>query len=228
MNNSVLNDILNEYEKTRTKNSHNLELRKKELYSSNPRLQEIEDRISSLSINSVKSILKGNSKDTLKNLQTDLEKLKLEKENILKKLNLPKDYLKLKYDCATCKDTGYVFENGKTIMCNCLKQKIYDIEYNEKNGNIIKSDNFNNFNANLFSDKIDKTKYHSDISPRDNIEDIKNTAIKFIDNFDNESTKNLIFSGGTGLRKNFCFKLYNKCTFRKRKNCYVSNSSSNA
>ena len=202
MNNSILNDLLNEYEKIRLNNIHDLEMRKKNIYLSNPKLQEIDDKISELSINSAKSILNNNSENTLKNLKLDLEKLKLEKTKILRNLNLPEDYLKPKYNCSICQDTGYVFENGKTIMCNCLKQKIYNLEYNEKNGNIIKAENFNNFNINLFSDEINEKNYNYKISPRENILEIKKAAIKFIDNFEYEDTKNLIFSGGTGLRKN--------------------------
>ena len=110
-----------------------------------------------------------------------------------------------KFNCNICKDTGYVFESGKTSMCNCLKQKIYNIEFNQKNENIIKSQNFNAFNINLFSEEINEQKYSSNISPRENILDIKNAAINFINNFDDENTKNLIFSGGTGLRKNIYF-----------------------
>ena len=87
-------------------------------------------------------------------------------------------------------------------MCNCLKQKIYNIEYNQKNENIISSQNFNNFNPTLFSEKVDNNYKNS---PRENILEIKKAAIKFINNFDDENTKNLIFSGGTGLRKNFSF-----------------------
>ena len=90
-------------------------------------------------------------------------------------------------------------------MCNCLRQKIYNIEYNQKNENIINSQNFNNFNINFFSDEIDEKKYNSSISPRENIKDIKQAAINFIDNFENGDTKNLLFTGGTGLRKNFSF-----------------------
>ena len=89
---------------------------------------------------------------------------------------------------------------GKTFMCNCLKQKIYNIEYNQKNENIITNQNFNNFNVNLFSNKTNETEYKSSISPRENILDIKNAALEFINNFDKENTRNLIFSGGTGLR----------------------------
>jgi len=203
MNNSVLNDLLKQYEKIRIKNTYELENRKKELYLSNPKLQEIDNELNSLSINTAKSILQNNSKEYLEDLKLKIENLKTEKQKILKSLGLPKDYLKPFYNCNMCKDTGYVFENGKTSMCNCLKQQIYNIEYNQKNENIIKNQIFDNFNINLFSDEINEKKYNSNISPRENIIDIKNAAIDFINNFDNEDTKNLIFSGATGLGKTF-------------------------
>ncbi|MBQ3145114.1 MAG: ATP-binding protein, partial [Clostridia bacterium] len=203
MNNSVLNDLLKQYEKIRIKNTYELENRKKELYLSNPKLQEIDNELNSLSINTAKSILQNNSKEYLEELKLKVENLKTEKQKILKSLGLPKDYLKPFYNCNMCKDTGYVLENGKTSMCNCLKQQIYNIEYNQKNENIIKNQIFNNFNINLFSDEINEKKYNSNISPRENIIDIKNAAIDFINNFDNENTKNLIFSGATGLGKTF-------------------------
>lgn len=203
MNNSVLNDLLKQYEKIRIKNTYELENRKKELYLSNPKLQEIDNELNSLSINTAKSILQNNSKEYLEELKLKIENLKLEKQKILKSLGLPKDYLKPFYNCNMCKDTGYIFETGKTSMCNCLKQQIYNIEYNQKNENIIKNQIFDNFNINLFSDEINEKKYNSNISPRENILDIKNAAIEFINNFDNEDTKNLIFSGATGLGKTF-------------------------
>lgn len=203
MNNSLINEILKEYEKTRIFNIHKLENRKKDLYSSTPKLQEIDNKLNKLSIDSAKSILQKNSEDILNNLKKEIETLKQEKSKVLKDLNLPNDYLQLHYNCNTCKDTGYVFENGKTSMCNCLKQKIYDIEYNDSNLNIIKNHTFDNFNINLFSDRADEIKYHSKISPKENILNIKSAVINFINKFDEEATKNLIFSGGTGLRENF-------------------------
>ena len=203
MNNSILNDLLKQYDQKRLLHFRDAENRKKELYSSNPQLQEIDDKLSKLSINTAKLILQNNSKSYLEDLKKDIEKLKKEKLELLKKLNVSEDFLLPHYDCNICKDTGYVFENGKTTMCNCLKQKIYNIEYNQKNENIIKNQIFDNFNINLFSDEINEKKYNSNISPRENILDIKEAAINFINNFDDENTKNLIFSGSTGLGKTF-------------------------
>ena len=203
MNNSILNDLLKEYEQKRLEYSRDAEKRKKELYLSNPKLQEIDDKLSQISIDSAKAILKSNSKEILEKLKKEIEKLRLEKANILKSINIPDNYLSIKYDCNICKDTGYIFENGKSSMCNCLKQKIYNLEYNQKNTNNIDNQTFDNFNINLFSDKADEKKYNSSISPKENMSDIKNSIESFISNFDNPETKNLIFSGGTGLGKTF-------------------------
>ena len=189
MNNSILNDLLKQYEQKRLNNIRDAENRKKEL--------------SNISINSAKEILKTNSEKTLENLKKEINNLKKEKENLLNSLNISKDYLSVKYDCNICNDTGYIFKNGISTMCNCLKQKIYNLEYNQKNINNIDNQTFDNFNANLFSDKSDEKKYNSNLSPRENIIDIKKAAQDFITNFEKPETKNLIFTGGTGLGKTF-------------------------
>ena len=111
MNNSILNNLLNEYEKVRLNNIHIAEKRKEDLYLSNPKLKEIDDTLVKKSIGTAQLILKNNSKDYLDNLKTEINKLKTEKEKILKSLNLPLDYLAPIYDCSLCHDTGYIFEN---------------------------------------------------------------------------------------------------------------------
>ena len=62
-----------------------LENRKKELYLSNPKLQEIDEKLSSLSINTAKSILQNNSAESLSTLKENISKLRQEKEKLLKK-----------------------------------------------------------------------------------------------------------------------------------------------
>ena len=203
MNNSVLKDLLKEYDQKRTDCIRNAENRKLDLYKSNPKLQKIDDDLSKISINAAKSILQNNSDEILANLKEQIEKLKLEKENILKSINISEDYLYPKFECNICKDTGYILKNGKSIMCNCLKQKIYNIEYNQKNINNIENQTFENLDINLFSDKIDEKKYNSSTSPKENMADIKKAAENFVENFDRPETKNLIFSGGTGLGKTY-------------------------
>ena len=85
-------------------------------------------------------------------------------------------------------------------MCNCLKQKLLDYSFNKSNMYNLDKENFNNFNENVFSDEVDLSKYKLNISPRKNIINIRNKCIEFVENFNNLNQKNLLFTGGTGLR----------------------------
>ena len=85
-------------------------------------------------------------------------------------------------------------------MCNCLKQKLVDYSFNKSNIYNLDKENFNNFNKNIFSDEVDLSKYKLNISPRKNIINIKNKCMEFVENFDDLNQKNLLFTGGTGLR----------------------------
>jgi len=202
MNNSVLKELLIEYEKKRLKALQDLDYRKEKLYLKFPRLKEIENELNDSSISFAKSMLKNNSLN-INNLKQTMEKLKKERNTILKSDKKDLNYLDIWFECPVCKDTGYITDHYKTTMCNCLKQKLFNIEYNKSNICNIDKENFSNFNLNLFSDEIDEEKYGETISPRENIKEIKHYAFKFIQNFDNPDEKNLLFSGCTGLGKTF-------------------------
>ena len=126
------------------------------------------------------------------------------KEEILKKENIDESYFKPNYECDKCKDTGYItYPDKKTEMCNCLKQKLINISYNKSNLSNLQKENFKNFNFNKFSNEINIGKYNMNISPRENIKNIKMASENFIKNFNNPETKNLFFTGNTGLGKTY-------------------------
>jgi len=203
MSDHNLKNILNEYEKKRIYKFNELENRKKNLYGKIPRLQEIDNELSSLSISTAKNILLSNNQNLITNLNNTINKLKDEKIKLLASVGKKESYLSINYDCDLCKDTGYITENFQTVKCNCLKQKIYDLEYNKSNIFNLSKQNFSNFQSTFYSDIVDKSKYKSDKSPRDNIEIIKKICINFINNFENPEEKNLLFTGNTGLGKTF-------------------------
>lgn len=200
MSNEILNSLLKEYEQKKLKAEIDLDIRKKNLYKKFPRLQEIEDELNNSAIFTAKNIL-NDSSYSLASLNKKIELLKYEKNNILQNLNIDINYLKPNYECTKCKDTGYIrLNNYKTEMCTCLKQKLLDISFNKSNMSKLDKENFTTFNEKLFSDEVDISKYHFNISPRNNISNIKKKCISFIENFDNPDSKNLLFSGNTGLR----------------------------
>lgn len=200
MSNEVLNSLLKEYEQKKIRAELDLEKRKEELYQKIPKLQQIEDELNDFAIFTAKNILLHND-SSLEDLNKKLEKLKYEKACILQNANLSSDYLKPNYECPICKDTGYVSSNNyKTEMCSCLKQKLLDSSFHKSNMANLDKENFNTFNENLFSNEIDLAKYRFNISPRTNIKNIKQKCIEFVENFDDLNSKNLLFTGNTGLR----------------------------
>ena len=205
MNSSVLKELLIEYNQKKSVAESQAQIRKQELYVKEPILQEIENRLTSLAISTTKSIIQKNDPNLIKQLQQQIDDLKKQKENILQKLKIDNNYLLPIYDCNICKDTGYVMNNDNysSSMCSCLKQKIFDLEYNKSNISNLKSQTFDSFSDLLYSNEINEEKYHAKISPRENINKIKNLCIKFIENFDNTEEKNLLFTGNTGLGKTF-------------------------
>lgn len=200
MANEILNSLLKEYDYKKLKAEIELDNRKENLYNKLPRLKQIEDELNTFALQTAKNIL-HNDKSSLSDLYEKIEILKKEKQNILQENNIDFNYLKPKYECKICKDTGYVMtDNYKSEMCSCLKQKLLDISFNKSNVSNLANENFNNFNENLFSDEINIEKYKFNISPRNNIIQIKNKCIEFIDNFENPNYHNLLFVGNTGLR----------------------------
>lgn len=207
MDNNTLKSLLQEYEQKRINANLRAENYKIEVYSKYPRLKEIEDEINILSINKIKLILSPDSKNN-KDITAKINKLKQEKKEILKSANISEKSLQPIYECEFCKDTGYINDNNKSIMCNCLKQKIFDIDYNKSNIGNIENENFNSFSLKYYSKEVNPEKFGLDISPLDNIKKIKEIVDDFINNFENPEEKNLLFTGDTGLRKNFSLQLY--------------------
>ena len=203
MNSSNLKILLSEYERKRLNAIYNAEQRKFDLYEKHPELQEIDDELSKEAINISKQIITSKDSSLIKELNDKLSLLKEKKKNILNSLNIDDNYLKPKFECNDCNDTGYITENYESKMCHCLKQKLFDIEYNKSNISNLDRDNFDNFSFDLYSDEINEEKYKSKNSPRKNMEFIYKLSKKFIDNFDDKNQKNLLFTGNTGLGKSF-------------------------
>ena len=219
MTDTVLKNILSQYNKKKLNAEYEAELKKQELYKKYPKLQEIDNRLTSLAISTTKSLINNNDKKLLQELNDNITTLREEKNKMLNKINVPQNFFEPQYECNICKDTGYITNNNLTTsMCSCLKQKLYDYQYNKANISNLDTQNFNNFSDLFYSDKVDEEKYKTSISPRENINKIKNICFNFINNFDNPNTKNLLFTGKTGLGKTFLSSCIANEILKKGKN----------
>ena len=215
MSNDILTSLLSEYEQKKNMAELRYEHNKNELYKNFPRLQEIEEELNSTAIAETKNILLGN-KHSLKNLHKKLEILKNEKNKIIEENKINEEFLHPIYECSKCNDTGYIkSDSSATIMCSCLKQKLLNISYNKSNMTNLNKENFETFNPNIFSDTVSNS---FNISPKQNILNIKQKCIEFINNFDNLETHNLLFTGNTGLGKTFMTNCIANELIKKNKN----------
>lgn len=197
-----LKALLREYEQKKLSAEILSDKKKEKIYNTYPQLRKLDESIKFLAISLSKEIVLGNN-SSLNTLNQELLNLKNEKQKLLHSLSLSENDFKPDYECKLCNDSGYVVENNNHILCNCLKQKLFNLKYNKANVGNLDAETFNSFNINLYSASINETKYNSSISPRENIQNIKNICLNFVNNFDNPATHNLIFTGNTGLGKTF-------------------------
>lgn len=200
MYNKILREISLEYERRRDRKNRELNIRKQEVYRSLPIVEKIDEEIFETGLNMAKSVLANPEKhgEIARKAREKMEKLRMEKAVILTEANIPANYMEMDYECEDCQDKGYL-ENGQ--QCHCLRQKLVSRAYEMSNiEEVLKRENFNNFNINIFSDeKYREEKY----SPRENMDSIAGVAQKFIETFDEKNGVNLLFYGTTGLGKTF-------------------------
>lgn len=203
MNPQNLQALLVEYDQKRNRAILDAESKKVKLYSEFPALEKIDNDINSVSIYAIKSILTQRDPDASKKLQDELASLKEKKLKFLKKVGKSLEDISPHFECNNCQDTGYIKTSSGSVLCPCIKQRLYNIQYNNSNIYDLQNQNFEKFRLDYYSDTPDLQKYGSDVSPRENITKIKNICNNFIENFDNPDESNLLFCGNSGLGKTF-------------------------
>jgi DNA replication protein DnaC len=191
-------EILKIYDKLREDEARTLKLRKTEISKKYPEIIDLDNKIQKLSLQIAVSVLKSNnSEKLLDNFKENITDLRIKKCEMLVEKGYDPEYLNLHYHCNNCKDTGFI----GNVKCNCYKQKLIKLYYkNSELENVIKFNNFNNFDLNLFSThKLEEEKF----SPRKNMENNLEYILKdYIPNFLNICT-NMLFYGNPGSGKTY-------------------------
>lgn len=196
----ITHKLLKDYKSKRIISARILDEKKHQVYLKVPRIKEIDIELNRTGLNIAAYTLKNsnrvNIEAVIKKIQEKNLLLIQEKERLLEQNGFTKDFLKIKYTCEKCKDTGFI--NDK--KCSCFNQKLIDELYSQSNlKNILSIENFDNFNFSLYSPiKTDETP----ISSKANIQLIFKECIDFSTNF-NSAPKDLLMIGEPGLGKTF-------------------------
>ena len=104
LNNAQYEAIIKGYERTRDTNRYLLEDRKKEIYAAIPDYAELEDSVSTLSVEATRRMLEGDD-TALSQVRRQIAEISQAKKFLLTKHGYAADYLDPIYKCACCGNT---------------------------------------------------------------------------------------------------------------------------
>lgn len=189
-------EIMRIYDSYQLESQHDLDERISEVYSKDSEFESIDEQIVEASVEYAKKRIRG-SRENLPPLSETIGKFSDRKLNLLKNLGYPEDYLKPRYRCPICQDTGYVGIN----KCSCFNKLATDMLYSHSNiKNMSADENFNTFRFDFYDDTdIDPVTGKTALA---NAKDAYEKARIFVDSFD-KSFNNIFLYGDTGVGKTF-------------------------
>ena len=195
LTNSQYEHLMSHYYHQQLKDNFILKKRMKEVYDAIPQMNELENQIRTLSVQHAASRLKGQT-DSI-DLDAEIDKITKQKEALLLQHGYPADYLKPVYECADCKDTGYI--DGR--KCHCFEKLIVQYLYSQSNlKDVLEHENFSHFNLDFYPD--DYTEEATGETPRDNMRHVLETVKSYLSGF-SDTPGNLLLYGNTGVGKTF-------------------------
>lgn len=175
------------------------DINREQLFKEIPRLSEINSELLSIGAAIAKAVVtnKPGENEKLRQLSEKSLQLQDEQEKLLEAHHIDKAILEPHYYCAKCGDTGYIEEDNRTTVCDCLQKLMADVASEQLSADLPLSEcTFENFNAEYYSkepDALGKIPYNR-------MTNIYQYCINYADTFSTHS-KSLLMKGGTGLGK---------------------------
>jgi DNA replication protein DnaC len=186
-----LRELEYEYKKLRVKAQSECDERVRAAYKAIPRLLEIDDerRAAAFSLGEKLRFSSDPQRDR-SDVQALIDRMNQEDAAILKLHGLERDYLKPRYRCALCSDTGYVGESEKT-MCRCLVQRLTQNRF--ETSHLHPQERFETFRTDIYPSETQKK---IALKARQKCE-------SYADAFPDNDPKSLLITGNSGLGKSF-------------------------
>lgn len=187
LTNNQYDSILREYDEKQSRSRRVQQQKTNEIYEKIPEYEEVEHSISSVCVAQAMKLLNDDNK-ALDDLKEKLRDLSEKKRSLLLSHGYPENYLEPEYECARCKDTGFI-DNQK---CTCLQQRIISMLYEQSNiREILSLENFSTLSYDYYQGE-DLERFRQTV----------NDCHLFADHF-SEKGGNLFLYGSVGAGKTF-------------------------
>lgn len=230
MYSNIHKKLSQKYEEKRRRAQISLEGRRREIHSAIPGIAGIDAEIQQLGIRMGKLIIESSGnpdcKKEVESIKSSISGLKETKKELLLKSGYPGNYLDTIYECPVCSDTGLIYGKNGSAPCSCYRQSVIDELYKNSNIDTKGEYSFENFNYDYYADYIDEKRYGISITPREYMKSVVESCRKFVDDFNNDSMKNILFRGTAGVGKTFlCGCIANSLILKGIPVLYLSSTS---
>lgn len=193
-NKEILNKAIDIIRQRRNRAKALNDLHFEEINTKIPEIGEINSQLARTGMEILNIIKSGENVSTrIQEMKDKNFQAQLMVKSLLTQYGYPEDYLKIKYTCSECADTGFV-GNQK---CTCFKNLIARLSVGKMNaGSQIQLCSFDSFKLNYYQGKTtEETAEYRDIMSK-----IFNYCKNYADNF-TLSSHNILMFGKTGLGK---------------------------
>ncbi|MBQ3135582.1 MAG: ATP-binding protein [Oscillospiraceae bacterium] len=196
---NVLHRATERLEQTRRQRAQQIEQRRQQVYSGNPRLAEIDRELRATMTGVMTAALRqgqdpGPALAELREKNLDLQ---LERRDILGQLGLGPDELDDTPSCPVCNDSGW---HG-AAMCDCLRSLCTQEQIRDLSSLLnLGEQSFDRFRMDYYSTQPHPS---TGISPRENMELVLDVCQNYAHKFGAFYFRNLFLSGAPGLGKTF-------------------------
>ena len=181
--------IREEYSKKYLKAREAADARARELYEKIPELKTLDGILAGTAAKIMGAVCSNNAEERISELRRENERLLGERAKLLAAYGYPEDYTDVHYECELCGDTGYV----DTKMCGCMKKELILAGYRSSGiYGLMQTQSFENFSLDYYRDSEEAYSMM-----KQEVALLK----KYAEGFDQNTYKNFIFIGNTGLGK---------------------------
>lgn len=203
---ALIKSLLDEYAQKQVKDQADAQRRLEEVAGLDPVIRGLRANAYDIASNALKEAFASGTADWTS--ISDKMRLAGSKNNYeirrrLKGLNLPEDYLDIRYECDICKDTGYIPDTYPSRFCECFERRLKQAMFEDGSMAGLDQENFGSYDEELIK-KANPGDYDSLIKARYYCEN-------YAEKYPNNALPNLILAGPGGVGKTFLLN----CVFER-------------